>query len=210
MNYFKSLIILSFSLVVGVYGCMQQDSSEIIPSSEAEQKSSTDLSGDNADGTLLEVSLTGSSRAERFLGSYDQIERLALDVVRNYGNKEVVSDHEMDNSSGIWTATVPKLIVGFDYTIRGHAYRPFLESGPDNDSWIAPFVPKVKSEVSLENIGLRHPSQGYKDCEDAGLQTILSAETCENAANILELTFISEANESTGFGCYYNDDNLNH
>ena len=55
-------------------------SSEIIQSSEVEQKSSTDPSEDNADGTLLQVSLTGSSRAERFLGSYDQIERLALDV----------------------------------------------------------------------------------------------------------------------------------
>ena len=207
MDYFKSLIILTVSLLVGFSGCLQQDSSEIIPSSEVEQKNSTDLSEDNADGTLLEVSLTGSSRAERFLGSYDQIERLALDVVRNYGNKQVVTDLEMDNSTGIWTATVPKLIVGFDYTIRGHAYRPHVESGPDNDSWIAPFVPKVTSEVSSENIRLRHPSQGYQDCEDAGLQTIVSAETCENAANILELTFISEANESTGFGCYYNDVN---
>ena len=142
MNYFKSLIILTFSLVVGVYGCMQQDSSEIIPSSEAEQKSSTDLSGDNADGTLLEVSLTGSSRAERFLGSYDQIERLALDVVRNYGNKEVVTDLILTQEGGVWKGTVPKLIVDFDYTITGHAYRPYDN---DSDSWTTGYIAEAHS-----------------------------------------------------------------
>ena len=39
--------------------------------------------------TTLEISLSGASRAERFLGGYGVIGRLALDVVRNYGNKEV-------------------------------------------------------------------------------------------------------------------------
>ena len=114
MDYFKSLIILTIILVVGFSGCLQQDSSEIIPSSEVEQNNSTDPSEENADGTQLEVSLTGSSRAERFLGSYDQIERLALDVVRNYGNKQVVTDLVLTQEGGVWKGTVPKLIVGFD------------------------------------------------------------------------------------------------
>ena len=56
MNYFKSLIIFTISLIVGLSGCMQQDSSEIIQSS-GRAKSSTDPSEDNADETLLEVSL---------------------------------------------------------------------------------------------------------------------------------------------------------
>ena len=142
MDYFKSLIILTVSLVVGFSGCLQQDSSEIIPSSEVEQKSSTDLSEDNADGTLLEVSLTGSSRAERFLGSYDQIERLALDVVRNYGNKQVVTDLVLTQEGGIWKGTVPKLIVDFDYTITGHAYRPYDNN---SDNWTTGYIAEPHS-----------------------------------------------------------------
>ena len=32
------------------------------------------------------VSVGGDSRAERFLGTFDQISRLSLDIDRNYGN----------------------------------------------------------------------------------------------------------------------------
>jgi len=125
-----------FPLFFVLNGCMQQDSMEMEQSSDAGQYSHLDPSEGDEQDTLLEVSLTGSSRAERFLGSYDQISRLALDVVRNYGNKEVVTDLEMDNSTGIWTATVPRMIVGFDYTIRGHAYRPYDFS---SDNWTTKF-----------------------------------------------------------------------
>ena len=142
MNYFKSLIIFTISLIVGLSGCMQQDSSEIIQSSGVEQKSSTDPSEDNADETLLEVSLMGSSRAERFLGSYDQIERLALDVVRNYGNKQVVTDLVLTQEGGVWKGTVPKLIVGFDYTITGHAYRPYDNN---SDNWTTGYIAEPHS-----------------------------------------------------------------
>ena len=100
MNYYKSLIIMLFPLFFVLNGCMQQDSMEMEQSSDAGQYSHLDPSEGDEQDTLLEVSLTGSSRAERFLGSYDQISRLALDVVRNYGNKEVVTDLEMDNSTG--------------------------------------------------------------------------------------------------------------
>ncbi len=142
MNYFKSLIIFTISLIVGLSGCMQQDSSEIIQSSGVEQKSSLDHSEDNADETLLEVSLMGSSRAERFLGSYDQIERLALDVVRNYGNKQVVTDLVLTQEGGVWKGTVPKLIVGFDYTITGHAYRPYDNN---SDNWTTGYIAEPHS-----------------------------------------------------------------
>ena len=110
-------------LIPTISGCMQQESTEM-GSSKVEQVSSVDLTEGDEQDTLLEVSLGGASRAERFMGSYDEIERLALDVVRNYGNKQVVTDLMMDDSSGIWTAIVPKMIVGFDYTVRGHAYKP--------------------------------------------------------------------------------------
>ena len=115
------------------------------------QESSETVTSNPNDGveqdTILEVSLGGASRAERFMGSFDEIDRLALDVIRNYGNKEVVTDLVMDNSTGIWSATVPKLIVGLDYTIRGHAYRPY---DPQNDNWTTKFSGGQKSGINFE------------------------------------------------------------
>ena len=116
-------------LILTISSCMQQDSSETVTSNPND--------GVEQD-TILEVSLGGASRAERFMGSFDEIDRLALDVIRNYGNKEVVHDLKMDNSTGVWKATVPNLIVGFEYTVKGHAYRPH---NPSEDDWIAPFAP---------------------------------------------------------------------
>jgi hypothetical protein len=167
-----------FPLFFVLNGCMQQDSMEMEQSSDAGQYSHLDPSEGDEQDTLLEVSLTGSSRAERFLGSYDQISRLALDVVRNYGNKEVVTDLEMDNSTGIWTATVPKLIVGFDYTIRGHAYRPHVESGPDNDSWIAPFIPSSSGKwVEIFAGEVQHTVEEGLNSLDMRLSPILDDRT---------------------------------
>jgi len=134
---------LLFVLILTISGCMQQESTEM-GSSEVEQVSNLDPTEGDEQDTLIEVSLGGASRAERFMGSYDEIERLALDVVRNYGNKEVVTDLMMDNSSGIWTATVPKMIVGFDYTVRGHAYKSHQSP---HDDWIAPFEPSSGEDI---------------------------------------------------------------
>ena len=117
-------------------------------STEVEQVSNLDPSEGDEQDTLLEVNLGGASRAERFLGSYDEIERLALDVVRNYGNKQVMTDLVLTQEGGIWKGTVPKLIVDFDYTITGHAYRPY-----DNvsDSWTTGKVAEAHS-LSLIHI----------------------------------------------------------
>ena len=125
-----------------IAGCMQQESTEMGSSVELEQVSNLDPSEGDEQDTLLEVSLGGASRAERFLGSYDQIERLALDVVRNYGNKQVESDLVLTQEGTIWKGTVPNLIVGFDYTITGHAYRPY-----DNvsDNWTTGKVAEAHS-----------------------------------------------------------------
>ncbi|MFL2748850.1 MAG: DUF1566 domain-containing protein [bacterium] len=69
------------------------------------------------------VNVGGDSRAERLLGTFDQISRLSLDIDRNYGNKRVLSDFPLEHDGSKWTGTINKLIVGFDYTITGHAYK---------------------------------------------------------------------------------------
>ena len=106
------------------WGCAQRDEQKMLEESSPES-------------VTLEISLGGSSRAERFLGTYDQIERLALDIVRNYGNKQVISDEELvyDDTSGKWTGTIDKLIVDFDYTITGHAYRLYDDPSDNWTTW---------------------------------------------------------------------------
>ncbi len=69
------------------------------------------------------VNVGGDSRAERFLGTFDEISRLSLDIDRNYGNKRVLTDFPLVNDGSKWTGTINKLIVGFDYTITGHAFK---------------------------------------------------------------------------------------
>ena len=72
----------------------------------------------------LLVSLGGSSRAERFLGTFDEINKLTLDLKRNFDNREVVTGFALtrDNTSR-WSGTLNNLIISFDYTITGHAYK---------------------------------------------------------------------------------------
>ncbi len=79
------------------------------------------------------VNVGGDSRAERFLGTFDQISRLSLDIDRNYGNKRVLTDFPLEHDGSKWTGTINKLIVGFDYTITGHAYKNDNATG-DNSS----------------------------------------------------------------------------
>ena len=69
------------------------------------------------------VNVSGDSRAERFLGTFDEISRLSLDIDRNYGNKRVLTDFPLVNDGSKWTGTINKLIVGFDYTIIWHAFK---------------------------------------------------------------------------------------
>ena len=60
------------------------------------------------------VNVGGDSRAERFLGTFDQISRLSLDIDRNYGNKRVLTGFPLKHDGSKWTGTINKLIVGFD------------------------------------------------------------------------------------------------
>ena len=79
----------------------------------------------NVQPIRLELNLSGISRSSRFLGTYDEIDRLTLDLNRVYGNRKVVTGMELnkDNQTSKWIGSVDKLIVGFDYTITGHAYK---------------------------------------------------------------------------------------
>ena len=49
------------------------------------------------------VNVGGDSRAERFLGTFDQISRLSLDIDRNYGNKRVLTDFPLEHDGAKWT-----------------------------------------------------------------------------------------------------------
>jgi NHL repeat. len=96
------------------------------------------------------VNVGGDSRAERFLGTFDQISRLSLDIDRNYGNKRVLTDFPLEHDGSKWTGTINKLIVGFDYTITGHAFMCTIFC---NDYAISNFAGKVDSYGSGNGIG---------------------------------------------------------
>ena len=114
MKTAKTLILLIIPLMLALSSCLKP---------ENEGQSSTE------GPVVLEINLGGDSRAERFLGTFDQINRLALDIVRNYGNKTILVDEKLtrDNSTGKWVGSIDNLIVGFDYTITAHAYRTYVD-----------------------------------------------------------------------------------
>ncbi len=99
----------------------------------------------------ISVNVGGDSRAERFLGTFDQISRLSLDIDRNYGNKSVLTDFPLEHDGAKWTGTINKLIVGFDYTITGHAYKNDNDSGEnssDNNSFTEIFRGSTQHTVT--------------------------------------------------------------
>ena len=97
-----------------LYSCMSQEQQEQV------------LQNSEPQSVEVIVNVGGDSRAERFLGTFDQISRLSLDIDRNYGNKRVLTDFPLEHDGSKWTGTINKLIVGFDYTITGHAYKCVL------------------------------------------------------------------------------------
>ena len=103
------LTILVFWLVLNA--CMSQEQQEQV------------LQNSESQAVDVTINVGGDSRAERFLGTFDQISRLSLDIDRNYGNKRVLTDFPLEHDGSKWTGTINKLIVGFDYTITGHAYK---------------------------------------------------------------------------------------
>ena len=94
----------------------------------------------------FEVNLGGINRAERFLGTSDEIKKLTLDVLRIYGNREIVKGFELtqEENSGKWEGTLNNLIVGFDYEITGHAYK----IDDDNSTFIEIFTGSTNHNVT--------------------------------------------------------------
>ena len=109
---FQLLLTNSVLLLLLISSCNQQLKNE--------QKDEASI----AQPIRLELNLSGNSRTSRFLGTFAEIERLTLDLNRVYGNRKVVTGMELnkDNQTSKWIGSVDKLIVGFDYTITGHAY----------------------------------------------------------------------------------------
>ena len=103
------------------------------------------------------VNVSGDSRAERFLGTFDQISRLSLDIDRNYGNKRVVTDYPLKHDGSKWTGTINKLIVGFDYTITGHAYK-CNDCENDNNEMQLSFQPSFNEILERH---LAYPAQTF-------------------------------------------------
>ncbi|MGA1476333.1 MAG: hypothetical protein ACO4AI_14480, partial [Prochlorothrix sp.] len=103
--------------LVFLFGCNTDISTESVAKAKSE----------SPQAVQIVLSLGGESRAQRFLGSYDQIEDITLDVVRNYGNKTVQEGYPLtrDNVTGNWSGVIPDLILNFDYTITAHAYRAY-------------------------------------------------------------------------------------
>ena len=168
MKYIKSMTILLIAMSFAFAGCIHQESQN------------SDSTSDNIEQeTILSVSLGGSSRSERFLGSFDQINRLALDIDRQYGNKRIATDLELtyDNASGNWEGTVNNLIVGFDYTITGHAYRAFDNA---SDDFVETFDPNGDNSTVFVEIftgSTDHPVIDGVNTLDLRLSPILDSRT---------------------------------
>ena len=77
---------------------------------EETQKSDKDtstISEGNPEPVTLLVSIGGSSRAERFLGSYDQIEAITLDIERDLDSRMVIEGFPLTRqNSNTWSATI--------------------------------------------------------------------------------------------------------
>ena len=112
---------------------------------EQEQNRKTAVQGPVA----LQVSLGGSSRAERFLGTFDEIERLALDVDRTFDGRRVVEDFTLTRQNGVWKGTLNNLIISFEYSITGHAYKT-----ADNGSLVEIFRGSTTTVIDSDNISL--------------------------------------------------------
>jgi len=114
------------------------------PSKESQQA----LESSVPENVELKVSLGSASRAERFLGTFDEIDRLTLDLTRNFDGREVVSGFPLtrDNATGRWAGTLNNLIVSFDYTVTGHAYK--TETAGDNSTSVEIFRGETQHTVT--------------------------------------------------------------
>ena len=124
----------------------------ILACSPNEQQQRT-LENSTPETVDLLVSLGGSSRAERFLGTFDEINKLTLDLKRNFDNREVVTGFALtrDNTSR-WSGTLNNLIITFEYTVTGHAYKctdcDNGTAGGDNNTYLEIFRGETQHTVT--------------------------------------------------------------
>ena len=163
MKTAKSLILLIIPLILVLSSCLN-------PQNEEQSSSEGPV--------VLEIDLGGDSRAERFLGTFDQINRLALDIVRNYGNKTILVDEKLtrDNSTGKWVGSIDNLIVGFDYTITAHAYRTYVNPS-DNFTYEFKDSETNKSYVEIFTGTAEHTVSTGTNTLDIRLSPILDSRT---------------------------------
>ena len=126
MSLLKHSLLSSVFLLLLVASCGNPESVVTTSSKSADPETST------PQPVSFSIRLGESgSRTQRFLGTFDEIDSITLDLTRNYGNKAVVVGHALtkDNATGRWSGTIDNLIIGFDYTVVGHAYKDESDNG---------------------------------------------------------------------------------
>ena len=73
----------------------------------------------------LELNLSGNSRSSRFLGTYDEIDRLTLDLNRVYGNRKVVTGMELNKDN---QTSMDRFSWQTDYRVWLHNHRTCLQN----------------------------------------------------------------------------------
>ena len=128
------LLLTNLVLLLFITSCNQQ--------LQNEQKDEVSI----AQPIRLELNLSGNSRSERFLGTFDEIDRLTLDINRIYGNKRVVTGKELqkDNQTSKWIGSIDQLIVGFEYKITGHAFK-IMDNGSSTEIFRGEVLHTVKA-----------------------------------------------------------------
>ena len=104
--------------------CMSSEDQQLQENQQLHEENQQRLVNSTPEEVTLEFSLNGSSRAERFLGTFDEIDNLTLDLIRQFDQREIKSGIPLTrDSTSKWSATLNNLIVDFVYDITGHAYR---------------------------------------------------------------------------------------
>ena len=85
MNERLGLLLTTILTCFIFYSCMSQEQQEQL------------LNNSEPQSVDVTVNVGGDTRAERFLGTFDQISRLSLDINRNYGNKRVLTNFPLVN-----------------------------------------------------------------------------------------------------------------
>ena len=119
MNKGSLVTIFALGLSLVFLSCMR------LEDQQAYEDRSVSLAKTTHETANILVSFSGSSREERFLGSFDEIKKLTLDILQNLDSEEVISGLPLtkDEITQKWSAKVENMVFNLDYTITGHAYK---------------------------------------------------------------------------------------